>query len=45
MCCKESDAAMMSEWPIYILWNFLAMFMLITCKLYMLVWNKDHVTS
>ena len=30
----------MSEWPIYILWRPVAMFMLITCKLYILVWNK-----
>ena len=43
MCCKEPDATMMSEWPIYILWKLVAMFMLITCKLYILVWNKDHV--
>ena len=45
MCCIEPDAAIMSEWPIYILWKLIAMFMLITCKLYILVWNKDHVTS
>ena len=43
MCCEEPDATMMSEWPIYILWKLVAMFMLITCKLYILVWNKDHV--
>ena len=45
MCCEEPDAAIMSEWPIYILWKLVAMLMLITCKLYILVWNKDHVTS
>ena len=35
----------MSEWTIYILRKPVAMFMLITCKLYFLVWNKDHVNS
>ena len=45
MCCEEPDAAMMSEWPIYILWKLIATFMIITCKLYISVWNKDHVTS
>ena len=45
MCCEEPDAAMMSEWPIYILWKLIATFMLITCKLDILVWNKDHVMS
>ena len=44
-CYEEPDAAMMSEWPIYIHWKLVIMFMLITCKLYILVWNKDHVTS
>ena len=43
MCYKEPDAAMMSEWPIYILWKLIVAYMLITCKLYILVWNKDHV--
>ena len=45
MCYKEPDATVMSELPIYILWKLIATFMLITCKLYILVWNKDHVTS
>ena len=45
MCCEENDAAMMSEWPIYILWKFVVIFMLITCKLYILVWNKIHVNK
>ena len=35
----------MSEWTIYILRRPVAMFMLITCKLYFLVWNKDRVNS
>ena len=45
MYCEEPDATVMSELPIYILWKLIAMFILITCKLYILVWNKDHVTS
>ena len=45
MCCEEPDTAMMSEWPIYIHWKLVIMLMLITCKLDILVWNKDHVTS
>ena len=42
---KEPKKAIMSEWPIYILWKLVAMLMLTTSKLCILVWNKDNVTS